>query len=398
MPNGPAGILGLRGTGQFASDFRPTNYREYYTLLEPNGSAPLNALLAMAQSESTDDPKFNQFQDELPDRTLVIDNGGGYNAATTTLQLTSGSQMGYVVVGTVIVNPRTGEVMRATANGDTAAYTVTVTRNVGGTSYTIDDVDDLIIAGHAAIEGGDTPGAISFDPTVTYNYTQIFKTAFQLTGTAQNTHFRTGSKEVEYTNKALKMHMTDIERAMFWGKRTEVNGSTNQPLRYTGGLLTTLTQVLDGDTQTNAGVITEEDFDDYLIGTVFAFGSKEKVMIGGATIAGHLQKFGKNRWSPSTVENTYGVNITRYQTMAGSLNFMLHPQFRQMPQTSNLAVLLDLPYLRYRHMVNRDTQLLKDRQGNGTDGKIHEFMTECGLEFLQNKVHSVIKNWDAISA
>jgi len=396
MPNGPAGIQGLRGTGQFSTDFRPTNYREYYTLLEPNGSAPLNALLSMAQSEATDDPKFNQFQDELPDRTLVIDHGAGYTTETT-LQLTSGSQVGYVVTGTVIVNPRTGEVMRATANGDTGAYTIVVTRNIGGTAYTITDVDDLIIAGHAAVEGGDTPGALSFDPTMTYNYTQIFKTAFQLTGSTANTHFRTGSKETEYTNKALKLHMTDIERTMFWGKRSEVNGSTAQPLRYTGGILTTLSQILDGDTQTTAGTITEEAFDDYLIGTVFAFGSKEKIAIGGATVAGHLQKFGKNRWSPSVVDNTYGVNITRYATMAGSLNFMLHPQFRQMPQMANMLVILDLPYLRYRHMANRDTQLLKDRQGNGTDGKIHEFLTDCGLEFLQNKVHTVIKNWDAIA-
>ena len=31
-----AGIQGLRGTGQFTTDFRPKNYRELFTLLEPN--------------------------------------------------------------------------------------------------------------------------------------------------------------------------------------------------------------------------------------------------------------------------------------------------------------------------------------------------------------------------
>ena len=39
-------IQGLRGTGEFDTDFRPKNYRELFTLLEPNGSAPFNALLA----------------------------------------------------------------------------------------------------------------------------------------------------------------------------------------------------------------------------------------------------------------------------------------------------------------------------------------------------------------
>ena len=42
-----APIQGMRGTGEFSSDFRPKNYRELFTLLEPNGNAPLNAMLAM---------------------------------------------------------------------------------------------------------------------------------------------------------------------------------------------------------------------------------------------------------------------------------------------------------------------------------------------------------------
>lgn len=58
-------ISGLRGTGQFNTDFRPTNYRELFTLLEPNGTAPLQALLSMAGSEATDDPKYNHFRDEM---------------------------------------------------------------------------------------------------------------------------------------------------------------------------------------------------------------------------------------------------------------------------------------------------------------------------------------------
>ena len=108
-------IQGLRGTGVFGTDFRPNNYRELYTMLEPNGSAPLNALLAMTESSSTDDPKFNHFRDELPERRMTINNVGGYNSSATSLQMTTGDQVGYVVAGSVIVNSRTGEVCRVTA-------------------------------------------------------------------------------------------------------------------------------------------------------------------------------------------------------------------------------------------------------------------------------------------
>jgi len=53
-------IQGLRGTGEFSVDFRPKNYRELFTLLEPNGTAPLQALLAMAGSEETNDPEYKK--------------------------------------------------------------------------------------------------------------------------------------------------------------------------------------------------------------------------------------------------------------------------------------------------------------------------------------------------
>ena len=99
-----AAITGLRGTGQFSADFRPTNYRELFTLLEPNGTAPLQALLAMAGSESTDDPKFNHFRDELPNRVLKVNDAAGYNSSATTITVDNSDDEGFVVAGTLIYN------------------------------------------------------------------------------------------------------------------------------------------------------------------------------------------------------------------------------------------------------------------------------------------------------
>lgn len=392
------GIIGLRGTGEFNTDLRPTNYRELFTLLEPNGSAPLNALLAMAQSEATDDPKFNNFRDELPNRTMTINNGGGYNSSATSLVVDTGGDSVFVVPGTIIVNQATGEVMRASANG--TATGLTVTRNIGGTSFTIADNDSLFIAGTAYKEGDSVPNPISFDPSVSFNFTQIFRTSYKVTNTLDNTYRRIGDAEDEFSQKALKLHMSDIERAMLFGNKhedTSVLGSTSQPLRYTGGLDTQIsTNVLDGAAQAVANQITEDDFDRFLIESVFAFGSKEKIAFVGAKVAGHLQAFAKNRWNPTQVSGSYGVNFTRYQTMAGDLLVHLHPQFRQLPNHDTKAIVLDFPYLRYRYLQNRDTQLLLNRQSPGDDAKHHEYLTECGLEMLQEKVHSKIESWSTI--
>lgn len=391
-------IQGLRGTGEFGVDFRPKNYRELYTLLEPNGSAPLNALLAMTNGESTNDPEFKNFRDELPDRVLKINFGAGYDASTTTLTVDASDITKFCVKGAIIVNVNTGEVMQMSADASSTT-SIAVARNISGTSHTITDNDDLIIAGYAAQEGDTSPTAVSFDATVASNYTQIFRTAFKVTNTLKSTYLRTGDKETEAMEKALKMHMMDIERAMFWGVKHEANGSTAQPTRYTGGVLNSVTTVIDATSGSySGGIISEKQFDQELVENIFAYGSTTKLAFIGARVASLLQEIGKNRWQPTQVSGTYGVSMTRYATFAGDLLVHLHPQFRFIPGMENAMVVLDLPHLRYRYLEGRDTQLLKDRQANDEDATKHEYLTECGLELLQDKTHAYIKNWSALSA
>ena len=393
-----AAIQGLRGTGEFSSDFRPKNYRELFTLLEPNGNAPLNAMLAMGSSEPTDDPEYKNFRDELPERTLKV-NGAVASTSTTSVTIDAADDNKFAVKGAIIVNSETSEVMHATA--DTTGTTLTVTRNIGGTSHQIADNAILFISGFAAAEGDTSPTAISFDASVVSNFTQIFRTAFQVSNTLQSTFLRTGDKLDEAMTKALKLHMSDIERAMFFGSKHEANGSTAQPTRFTGGLLNSLTNVVDIATQnatfggTNAGTMTEDGFDSLLINTVFKFGSKQKIAFVGETVANHLQQYGKDRWQPTQVEGAYGVNLTRYATFAGDLMVHLHPQFRQLPHMKSAMVIVDFPFLVYRYLEGRDTQLLENRQAVDADSVKHEYLTECGLELLQDKVHAYVKGWTA---
>lgn len=390
-------IQGLRGTGQFTSDFRPTNYRELFTLLEPNGTAPLQALLAMTGSESTDDPKYNHFRDELPDRTLTTSATVG--AAATSIVYTNDDDEAFIVAGTLIYVPETGEVIRVTAN-NTTTNTLTVARGVGqaGTGQAITSGAELVIAGHADQEGGTSPDPISFDPTTDFNYTQIFKTSISVSGTLQNTYLRTGDKEQEQLTKALKLHMGDIERAMFFGRRDETNGTTANPTRYTGGLFASITNVSDAASAfASANTITEKEFDRLLVEDIFAFGSNEKIMFAGPRCISNLMEIGKNRWQPTSIDNAYGVSFTRYTTFAGDLLVYMHPMFRQVAGLEKQAVVLDMPHLKYRYLEGRDTSLVRDIQGNDFDGVKHMYMTECGLEMTHSKVHHVIKNWNAVS-
>jgi|TARA_R100000700_G_C3175769_1_gene150654 hypothetical protein len=391
-----APIQGMRGTGEFSSDFRPKNYRELFTLLEPNGNAPLNAMLAMGSSEPTDDPEYKNFRDELPDRTMTV-NGAVNSTSTASITIDAADDNKFAIKGAIIINQTTGEVMQATA--DTTATTLAVTRNIGGTSHQIADNAVLFVAGYAAAEGATSPTAITFDATVTNNFTQIFRTAFQVSNTLASTYLRTGDKMDEAMTKALKLHMSDIERAMFFGNKHEASGSTASPTRYTGGLTNSLTNVVDLATSHatygggSANNMTEEGLDKLLISTVFKYGSKQKIAFVGETCAALLQKIGKARWQPTAIEGSYGINLTQYSTFAGDLMVHLHPQFRQLAHMKTAMVIVDFPYLVYRYLEGRDTQLLENRQAVDADSQKSEYLTECGLELLQDKVHAYVKNW-----
>jgi len=390
-------IQGLRGTGEFSVDFRPKNYRELFTLLEPNGTAPLQALLAMAGSEETNDPEYKHFRDELPARTVTV-SGALTNVATALVLDANTDNNPLIVAGTLLYVPSTGETVRVTAM-NVGTNTATIVRGVGSTAAAIPDTSVLTVAGFADQEGGTSPTAITFDASVQSNFTQIFKTAVQVSGTLQNTYLRTGSKEQEALTKALKMHMGDIERAFFFGNKSETNGSTSQPTRTTGGLFSLITNVIDAATNPygdGVGVIKELSFDRALIESVFAFGSNEKVAFCGPRVISHLQQLAKGRWQPTQVSGSYGVSMSRYSTFAGDLLVQLHPMFRQIPSMANSMVIVDLPYIKYRYMKGRDTKLQKNIQTPDFDGVKHQYMTECGLELTQGKVHTIIKGWNAV--
>ena len=285
-------ILGLRGTGTFTTDFRPTNYRELFTLLEPNGAAPLQALLSMTSGEATDDPQFNHFRDELPDRVLNLH--AAINNSTTTVTVTNHADVPFITAGTILHSTSTGENMLVTANatGGSAA-SLTVVRGIGSTATATLINKEIVIIGSAQAEGSASPAAVSFDPTVQHNLTQIFKTPVNITRTLKNTMLRTGDKEQEQLTKALKMHMGDIERAMFFGKKHTINGSTSTPTRFTGGLFETITNITDAASNSVANKITEKEFDRLLVEDIFAYGSTEKIAFVGAGVAANMQEIAK---------------------------------------------------------------------------------------------------------
>ncbi|HEY4096161.1 MAG TPA: hypothetical protein VGM33_11640, partial [Baekduia sp.] len=59
-----------------------------------------------------------------------------------------------------------------------------------------------------------------------------------------------------------------------------------------------------------------------------------------------------------------------------------------------VIIVVDLDEVQYRYLANdtvsRDTKVLTNRQPNSQDGRMDEYLTECGLEFGQERKHGVL--------
>jgi hypothetical protein len=53
-----AAVAGLRGTGDWGTDERPKDFREYILWRNPNGGTPITGLMSKTGKDKTTDPEF----------------------------------------------------------------------------------------------------------------------------------------------------------------------------------------------------------------------------------------------------------------------------------------------------------------------------------------------------
>jgi len=406
-------FFGMRGTGDWVTDQRPKNYREMYLRLYPNGTAPLTALLSKMSSQSTDDPEFAWWT-----KTLAT-QGGAITATYTDVGLSNAYSSGGVSGDTLYVNMAeavadelrighevllrysgdfsvdcVGEVTAVVKNGASSYAAVKLLEaDDNSSSYDLSDADRILIIGNINAEGADTPDEITYDPTKYYNYTQIFRTPVSITGTAAATRLRTGPQNRENRREGLEIHMMEIEKAFLFGVRTESTGSNGKPKRTTWGLIpiirtnTSSDNISDYVTNTSYSGQTwlqgGKDWFDAKLASIFRFGARRKL-----AFTGYSAMLGINRLAETygtlqikVGQGAYGIKVVDWETVFGTITMINHPLFSYESTNAGMMAIFEPKLLKYRYMNGRDTKYLKDRQDNGIDGTIDEYLTEAGLEF-----------------
>lgn len=396
-------VAGLRGTGDWTTDERPKNFREMILWRNPSGQAPLTALLSKMKSESTDDPEFAWYEEQLTALRLTINYTTGYTTTATSLVVTSSvTDATDVVAGDVflveaaLTASYTNEIVIASAAG--SAGSITVTRGAANTTpVALANGATLTKIGSAFAEGTGAPTASSRNPTKIYNLCQIFKTVYDITETATRTKTRTGDPLKNDKKRKMFDHSVSLELAFLFGKKYETTGSNGKPLRFTGGLLWFLSQYASSQITAFTTTPTETTFTDAIY-KMFDYNSgagDERIGFCGNGALNSLNKLAatqtRTRVNFDGIVDVYGMKLQRWTLPQGTIYLKSHPLFNTHARFTNDMLFIDPSALKYRHL--RDTTFKDNIQDNDADSKKGQWLTEAGLEVEHAKTMAWLSNF-----
>lgn len=458
-------ILGLPSSKKFADESdRFYNHRRSILHQYPNGKSLLTGILSMLPEEETNDSIFlwPEKRYESPKTTLRgtspgtktapstgdADDGTAADAGATAITL----DLYFKVASTKDI--KRGHVLRVDTDGN-LYWVVEVVRGVSaeatngyvkvrliraatlGTIATIFAAGTVVrVVGSAYGEGAAGRGlkATGFKrPYWIQNTTQIFRDHFDFPRSVLKMGLKY-DKSGPYKEKAFDTvvdHMTSIERAILFGKRSttsrasfdtdqedltvrtmsgiieflelwdagstglSIDGATYAPYAFKGA------STADTDDQKRiianaAGTISVDKFNLWAerVGRYHTNRSSDKlVLLGNGALMALVKMFRNNTdFTVRYGEKAYGLTLVIVTTPFGDFNLVTHPLFNEDTTMTYWMLFLDIHYLKYRYLTDSDTRLLKMRQNPGDDFRRDEFLTECGLELWTPESHMLVKN------
>lgn len=381
------GMVGDR-TGDFANAVLVTN---------PTGTALLLALTSGMPKAGAADTVFTWFEDaHISGRSAVVSGG-----TTTTVVVADGS---FYVPGTVLMVESTGERMLVTA---VSGNSLTVIRGMGGTTVvSVGNTHFVQEIGNAHEEGSGVPVAVSQQGHPRFNYTQIFRNSWAITGTAKVINFRTGNKAAKNKRDCAMYHAEAMERAFLWGVK-HVGVLNGNQFRMTDGVLKQIAdyggKVLSAATDSGSGPVAGElsmvDLQEWMR-DIFSTNVKgqpnERIVLGGDMVLAAINRMTilDSTYNISVGETKVGIEVTTVTTPFGKLKFMTHPLMNENPTWQHEAYVLHPGGIRRR--VLRDTfEEGYDKNGLRLDGKDADqgvITTEAGIEVGAASTMGILRN------
>ena len=397
-----SGIAGLRGTQDWSTQERPTNFRERILFISPNGNAPIFALTSKAGKYSVNDPQFSWWAES---QNLVrVVTAAAYGTTDTALTVV-GADPGATTMNALYgaaTNLKTGDVLLVEPTVDATTFTneylmvdtvisdtqLTVRRAQGGsTAGSIASGAGLTLVGSSYSEGTSAPRAVSRNPIKFQNYIQIFKDTYELTGTATETFARTGNAWSNDKKRKMFDHARAIEMALLFNPASiEVTGDNGKPLRFMGGLRTFIPASNTTVFTTGAGATTAANFANALQ-PAYLFdlgGGDTRIGFCGNTARVELGKVIQAatgvRIELGNPVKLFGIDFQEYILPMGRLLLKSHPLLSQHPLYQKSLFVLDFAAIKYTTMKGRpDAKIKDDVQLPDEDVRRGYIQTDCSL-------------------
>ena len=396
--------------------------------------SPFFVYLTQMSKNPTNDPVFrfleNRSKIDWTSRNFVMANAPGTVVAGTSYSFsvadaaTPAASIDWLIKGMVFaVESSTSDqvIVRIETAPVDAGTTTTFTGKVISFSDTdtgdaIADNDRCQVIGTAFAEGSGSPDVWSSQLEDDFGYTQIFKTAAEMTNTAIATNYRGYADEWNRIwNMKLREHKVDIERAMLFSQRGRASN-----IQYTEGIVGS---ILKNSTSAASGSLSYTSGASYLAGqasTAVTYdsilgdfevvfdpargGGSSKLGLASLPVISFFNKLGgffKNtvnldgsandgyHMDVQNIKGKFGHKLMAIDTVHGTLNLTKEPLFRGI--SSGFMLCCDLGQIGYRPLVgnglNRDTHIVTNVQQADEDLRKDMIITEAGLEVSLPETH-----------
>jgi len=351
--------------------------------LKETDNAQFMTILKNLPSTDATQVEVRWLEDQLfPNRTTLATSA---TSADTAVNVATGTGV-YVRVGDILFVEQTGEKLEVTGVTTDA---VGVTRSIGGVAAaTAASGGGLVIVGNASAQGADTGTLKSTDRTLGFNYTQIFRNPFGFTGTdSEIALYGADDPEREAAKKRVE-HKRALESAVWVGGR-DFSSATPSSKGYMGGIL----EYLSTNVFTGFGALSLTGFD-VKIQQILQDGDQNKVIFAAPLAARGLSHLFDARWqSPQNDDVLLGAKVSAFLDGAYGerLPVIVKREWGAMGTTGyglgGALFVIDLGNVKRRPMRNRDTKLLPNRQGNGEDKVVFDYLTEMSFELKNETTH-----------
>ncbi len=324
-------------------------------------------------------------EDELlPNKDAIDDSTIADPAAETQFDVANGERFR---VGDQIQAEGFTELMLVTAvSGDT----LTVVREYAGTSA--DDLADgmaLNILGNAALEGGNKPEARFTNRNRCGNYTQIFTSAVEVSGTDLAASQIGLADEMDYQKaERLRELLRDLENTVINGGMPTANPQGSDTVRRTmKGIIPHLaTNVFTiGGAGFPSGTSLDEEKINYVLRRIWenSNGNIDTIVVGGFQKR-KINSFLSALRGYTAADTTYRDRITAYESDFGLCRIVTT---RWMPQDS--VLLLDSSRVKVLPLSGRSFHFKP--LASGGDYECGELIGEYTLELRNEAAHGMIR-------